>query len=269
MKWQNYESMLNQYDYKNSTNHISLPRIYGNLLEIPVSLPDDDLLERLGAKGNKLARDIWEEIVKQSHSRGELFILDIHPERIVIFKEALISVIERLKELYPKVWIAQIGDIYEWWEEKKGFSVKLKSESDGVFEVDVQCSPRATLLVRSDKLENDHFFQGFSIVKERKFAIKSQRRPVIGIPRDSSRGLANFLKNEGFIYEVGEGKEEYSLYLDNFSKFSEDDEMKALNIIHESNSSLIRFWRWPNNCGSCFSVTGDIDSITIYDFANR
>ena len=84
-----------------------------------------------------------------------------------------------------------------------------------------------------------------------------------------SEELGNFLKNEGFIFEASEEKEQYSFYLDNFRTFSEDDEMKALEIINDDNSPLIRFWRWPNNCRSCFSVTGDIDSITIYDFANR
>ena len=149
MNLQNYESMLNQYDYKDSSNHISLPRDCGNLLEIPVSLPDDDLLERVGVKGNGLAEEIWGGILAQTYLRGELFALQLHPERIFLFREALVSTIETSRQLSPRVWIARMSDIFKWWEEKKDFSVKLNRKSDGEFEVDVKCSPRATVLVRS------------------------------------------------------------------------------------------------------------------------
>jgi hypothetical protein len=269
MNLQNYESMLNQYDYKNSSNHISLPRDHGNLLEIPVSLPDDDLLERLGVKGNGLAEEIWGGILVQTYLRGELFALQLHPERILLLREALVSMIETSRQLSPGVWIATMGDIYKWWEEKKTFSVNLNEKGNGVYEVDAECSAQATLLLKSNGFENGKFYNGFDVVKEHRFSIKSKTRPVIGISEISPSELREFLRNEGFIFEPGNEKERYSVYLDRFKTFSEKDETEALRIIHNTNSPLIRFWRWPLGYKSALAITGDIDDLTSVDFFLR
>jgi hypothetical protein len=266
VKWQNYESMLNQYDYKNSSSHVSLPRIHGSLLEIPVSLPDDDLLERLGVKGNGLAKEIWGEILAQTYLRGELFALQLHPERIFLFGEALVSLIESSRQFSPRVWIARMSDIFKWWAEKKTFSVNLDEKGNGIYEVDAECSTQATILVKSNGFENGKFYNGFDIVKERRFSIKSKTRPIIGIPENSPSELREFLKNEGFIYEINENKGQYSVYLNNFRDFSEKDELKALEIINRGESPLIRFWRWPFGYKSAVTITGDIDALTSADF---
>ena len=269
VKWQNYENMLNQYDYKDSLSHISLPRIYGNLLEIPVSLPDDDLLERLGVKGNGLAEEIWGGILVQTYLRGELFALQLHPERILLLREALVSTVETSRQLSPRVWIATMGDIYKWWAEKKSFSVNLNEKGNGVYEVEAKCSAQATVLAKLNGFENGKFYHGFDIVKERRFSIKSKTRPIIGIPESSPAELREFLKNEGLIYEINGNKEQYSTYLDNFRDFSEKDELKALDIINKADSPLIRFWRWPSGCKSALTITGDIDALTSMDFFSR
>jgi hypothetical protein len=47
-------------------------------------------------------------------------------------------------------------------------------------------------------------------------------------------------------------------------------EQKALSReIEQSDTPLIRYWRWPNQARSAVSVTGDIDAITINDFILR
>ncbi len=269
-KWQHYETSLNQYNYKNSDKYRSLPRFRSDILELPVSLPDDDLLiDRLGIKDGKTLFQIWSKILRAAYIRGELLVLQFHPERIPIFRDSLESILQTAKELYPKVWISSLSDIYEWWKEKENFTVQLNCKGNREYEVDVSCSPRATLLVRSNYLEKEQFYNGFRLIRERTFLMKSPKCPVIGIPKDSSPELLPFLKNEGFVFEISEQKEQYSLYLDNFTKFSEKDEMKALEIIDNSNFPLIRFWRWPDKCKSCLSITGDIDSITLYDFFDR
>ena len=269
MKWRNYEGMLNQYDYKNSLSHISLPRDHDNLLEIPVSLPDDDLLERLGVKGNGLAKEIWGGILAQTYLRGELFALQLHPERIFLFREALVSMIETSRQLSPRVWTARMSDIFKWWEEKRTFSVNLNEKGNGVYEVEAKCSAQATVLAKLNGFENGKFYHGFEIVKEHRFSLKSQRRPVIGIPIESSQKLVQFLRNEGFIFEPGNEKERYSVYLDRFKTFSEKDETEALRIIHSTNSPLIRFWRWPFGYKSVLTITGDIDALSSADFFLR
>ena len=253
---------------KRLADRISLPRVYERLLEIPVSLPDDDLLERLGAN-NVLACKVWEEILRQTHSRGELFTLQLHPERILIFKEAITSLLQSTRELFPRVWIPRLSEIYDWWEEKKGFSIELNVNQDGVYEVKARCSPRGTILARSNGFKDGKFYDGFQIINQRRFLIKSEKRPVIGIPVESPRELVEFLTNEGFIFETGDERERYSVYLDTFKTFSGYDETKALRVIHSTNSPLIRFWRWPAGYKSALTITGDIDALTSMDFFLR
>jgi peptidoglycan/xylan/chitin deacetylase (PgdA/CDA1 family) len=265
-KLRNYENMLNQYQYKCSSGYLSLPRYDDGLLEIPVSLPDDDLLERLGLTGTDVIEEIWMRIFEQSYTRGELFNLQLHPERILIFKDVLVSIVDRVRGLIPGVWVCQVGDIWKWWEEKQGFYVDVSSVGNGVYEVDVKCSPRGTLLIRSNSLKSSQFYSGFSIQNERKFKMKTGKAPIIGIPKDSPFKLIDFLNNEGFIFEMNEDTDKYSLYLNRLKNFSEENEMKALETIHNSKSPLIRFWRWPNECQSALSITGDIDALTLIDY---
>jgi hypothetical protein len=177
--------------------------------------------------------------------------------------------IEISRQLSPGVWIATMGDIYKWWAEKKTFSVTLNEKVNGVYEVEAKCSAQATVLAKLNGFENGKFYHGFDIVKERRFSIKGQRRPVIGIPNESSPELVEFLRNEGFIFEPGNEKEKYSVYLDRFKTFSEKDETEALRIIHSTNSPLIRFWRWPGGYKSALAISGDIDALTSVDFFLR
>lgn len=268
--WQQYQAMLNQYNYKHSDNYISLPRFINNILEIPVSLPDDDLLiDRLGINDEKVLAQIWGEILEQTYTRGEIFTIQLHPERISYCKETLETLLQIAHDSKPKIWVTPLRSVYEWWEEKNRFTVRLNGIGDDGYKIEVDCSPRATMLVRSPYLEKEDFYNGYSIIKERTFWIKSQKRPIVGIPKDSSQELIQFLKNEGYIFEMSENKKKYSLFLDKFTTFSEKDENKALDMIHSANSSLIRFWRWPNGYKSAFAITGDIDCLTIFDFFLR
>jgi len=265
----NYQRMLDQYNYRSSSDCLSLPKFSNDLLEIPVSLPDDDLVERLGLRDSNAVTEIWAAILRKTHSQGELFTLQLHPERIFMFKDSLNSIIRSTKELVPRVWITSLNNIYKWWKEKYKFTVELTSIGNGKYEVDVNCSPRATLLVRSPDFENDQFIDGYTHVKQRTLLIKSPTRPILGIPKYSARNLVQFLKNEGFVFEVSEEEEVYSVYLAQFADFSEENEMEALEIIHSTDLPLVRFWRWPDGCRSALAITGDIDGLTLIDFFLR
>ncbi|MFX0200733.1 MAG: polysaccharide deacetylase family protein, partial [Candidatus Hodarchaeota archaeon] len=262
----NYQLMLRQYNYKSSSNWLCLPKLKDDFTEIPVSLPDDDLLERLGLRDSKAVTEIWVAILHKTHSRGELFTLQLHPERILVLEDSLKSIIQIAKELQPGVWIASMNDICNWWREKEGFSIQVENKANFQYQVNANCSAKATLLVRSNHLPGDEFYNGYKLIDGRRFFINSRKRPVVGIPKNSPHELIGFLKNESFIFEMSEEKNKYSVYLDSFHNFSEKDEKKALEIIHASDQPLIRFWRWPNECKSCLAITGDIDSITLYDF---
>ncbi len=92
----------------------SLPRMNRALVEVPVSLPDDDVLvdrERL-APEKVLA--VWSKILEASHARGELFVLQLHPERIFELGGILEALIQKAKAMRPPVWIASVGEVAGW-----------------------------------------------------------------------------------------------------------------------------------------------------------
>lgn len=265
-----YQTMLDQYNSKHSGNYISLPRHLNGVLEIPVSLPDDDLLiDRLGISDEKVITKIWSEILEQTYSRGELFTLQLHPERISQCKAALEKLLKISKASEPKIWIASLDAICDWWKEKDNFTVRITDKNESGYKVEFNCSPRATLLVRSSDLKKEKFYNDYKVVNENTFWIKSQRRPVVGIPEDSPEQLSNFLKNEGIIFEKAANTENYSIYLKKIKNFSTEDEITILNEIHSTKLPLVRFWRWPGGCRSALSITGDIDALTSVDFFSR
>ena len=64
-------------------------------------------------------------------------------------------------------------------------------------------------------------------------------------------------------------KDDFAVYLDNYSTFNSDLETELLAIINSAPCPLVRFWRWPNKAKSAFAISGDVDSITIFDFFRR
>jgi peptidoglycan/xylan/chitin deacetylase (PgdA/CDA1 family) len=264
----NFQNMLNQYNCKSSTEYIALPRFYNNILEIPVSLPDDDLLtDRLGIKDEKILAQTWNEILIQTYSRGELFTLQLHPERIPLYKEILRNLIETIDNSYPKVWLTSLSSIAEWWNEKEGFWMDICKKGIDEYAIRVHGSKRATVLVKTN--ENGNFFNEYSVIDKNSFTIRSSKRPTIGISKNSSPNLIKFLKNEGFVFEIPGDENNHSIFLNDLEVFNEDDEIKVLQKIDHTPSPVVRFWRWPNGCRSAVAITGDIDSLTSTDFFLR
>lgn len=264
-----YKKMLDRYEYRSSDSHISLPRFHENILEIPVSLPDDDLLERLGVNNPHPSTKIWGNILKKTYSRGELFTLQLHPERILIFREPLQNLLNSLNHFEPKIWVASLNSIFKWWEEKKEFSATLTRTKYSEYEIEINCTPRASILIRPHSPKKDAFYNGYSLIKNRRFRIKTHKKPIVGVSKDSAPELFQFLKNEGFIFEKSQERDSFSVFLEDITNLDEKDNLKILEMIHETEFPLLRFWRWPNECRSALSITGDIDCITLTDFLSR
>jgi len=270
--WKTYQKILTQYKPYNAKNYSVRPTSKYNLVEIPVSLPDDDILiDRLGITEKEIIKNIWGKILKETYRQGELFTLQLHPERINLCTDVLESILKQAKKLNPSVWITSLGEIAEWWREKKDFSLEIEEQQKNRYQVRAKCSKRATILVKNSEVTNPKkdFFDGYEIVESNRFFIESSTKPVVGIPENSPIALLNFLREEGIPFEVSDKKNEYGIYLGKFDNFSELDGKEVLNAINHSSSPLVRFWRWPEKTRSALTITGDIDAITAIDFIIR
>lgn len=93
----------------------------GNLLEIPVSFPDDEMLvERLRLSDAGQIAGYWIAAFEQCHARGEAFVLQLHPERFPLCAAALERVLDHVERLGPAVWRASLSDVATWWRSQHG-----------------------------------------------------------------------------------------------------------------------------------------------------
>jgi len=268
----NFNRLFDFYKPHRIEDYISLPRFDSGLVEIPVSIPDDEMIiERLGVLDEKIIGDIWLDILENIYERGELFILSLHPERIDHCEMGLREILSRAGEFDPPVWVATLKEIAGWWIEKDRFTFNIEPEGDNRYRVKADCSARATILVK--KLDVDRpsepLFDDYRVIAARDFTVESPVRPVIGLAAGSSVYAVNFLKSEGFIVDTDSRRGSCVLYLDGLKEFTEADEKKLSARIEKSGAPLLRFWRWPDRAKSALSVTGDIDSITLTDFVLR
>ena len=96
----------------------SLPSIRGDLVDIPVSLPDDDILvDREGFPPERVS-EIWEKMLAQCHQKGELFTLQLHPERIYELRTVLERLIDKAKSFDPPVWLTSLSGIARWTRQR-------------------------------------------------------------------------------------------------------------------------------------------------------
>ncbi len=253
--------------------YLSLPKKENGLIEIPVSLPDDEtIIERLGITDEMQICEIWLEILRKIYSRGELFILSLHPERIDYCETALLEILRKSRELKPQLWVATLKEIAEWWKEKINFNIEMRPLGEGKYQVRASCSDRATVLVRNARVDvpAHEWMDGYLTIDKRNFILESEKRPVIGVGAKTSPAAIAFLKSEGYIVEEGGNPDDYGIYLDNLKQFNDTDEKPLSQKIEAySDAPLLRYWRWPYKSRSALSVTGDIDSITLSDFVFR
>ena len=270
--WREYNRLLDYYMPLNAEEHLSLPRFINGFVEIPVSMPDDEaMVDRLGITGGKEISKIWLDILRKTYNRGELFTVQLHPERISFCETALVDVVQEARKIDPQIWVATLREIAEWWNERTDFTLEVDSRDDGKYTVKADCSKRATLLFKNCEADvpTIEWANGYRSISARDFVLESPTRPVIGVSPDSSPEAVKFLETEGFIVEQSNQTSNYRLYFSDLAQFTEADEKSLSERIEQANAPLLRYWRWPNQARSALSITGDIDSITLTDFTLR
>jgi len=270
--WREYENVIEYYTPRDAEKFLALPRIEEGIVEIPVSLPDDEaLIDRLGIKSAKEIARIWCNIASSTYRRGELFVIQLHHERISLVRSALLAVLAQARRVKPPVWIAGLGEIARWWKEKQGFSFEMTPLGSDKYRIKARCSERATILVNNCSVDDGIPWLSPDCWRtdKREFVVEASRPPVIGVAPETAPAAVNFLKSEGFLVEKSREPRNAGIYFSDLTNFSINDEKKLSEAVNNSPVPLIRFWRWPLGARSALAVTGDIDSITLKDFLWR
>ncbi len=267
---QAYQQAIGFYKPWSSAEHSSLPLVRGEIIEIPVSLPDDEMLvERLKAGSAQIA-EVWTRILYQTHARGELFTLQLHPERADICAPALRRVLSEARALSPPVWIACLYEVAEWWKQRRMVRVDVERRGQGRYDIVIHGPTQVSALVRSAHVmgKSETWGNGYQLVRAHHFSVSSDSRPFIGVSVRTSRSLVDFLQQQGYLVETSERSAEYSVYLD-FPEFGEGEGKGLLEEIEAAQSPLVRINPWPGNVRSALAITGDIDALTLWDYGSR
>lgn len=89
------------------------------ILEIPVSLPDDEMLiDRLHITRPDVLAQVWRQMLDHTYAVGGLLNLQLHPERFYLVAEALRNVLNAGRSKNPRVWITSLTEIHRWWKRK-------------------------------------------------------------------------------------------------------------------------------------------------------
>jgi len=81
------------------------------LIRIPVSLPDDDVLVDRDRCSPDAVHALWSAMLERSHQLGEIFVLQLHPERASELAGALSRLLAQARELSPPVWIPTLAQV--------------------------------------------------------------------------------------------------------------------------------------------------------------
>jgi len=269
--WSAYQRALTFYVPWLAKERLAVPRLHKNIVEIPVSLPDDEMLiDRFNDSENSHVRQAWTRILQQTHARGELFTLQLHPERIFLCLESLSTVLSQARQLQPPVWIARLDEIAAWWQSRCAAEVTINEIGSDTYRVSVDGPDGTALLARGVEINGpgEPWAEGYQLMHCHQVVIRCKRRPFVGLAPNTSPVLVDFLRQQGFITEISLDSQRYSIYFDRLD-FVTGDERAVYKQIEASNCPLVRLNRWPDGAHSALAVTGDIDALSVWDYIWR
>ncbi len=101
------------------------------------------------------------------------------------------------------------------------------------------------------------------------FSSPGERRGTVGLSVRCAAEVEVFLREEGFLAERTSVPDEHAVFIDGYPTLSGGDEAALLSEIEASPNAVLRLWRWPDRKRSAFTISADVDSITLMDFVRR
>lgn len=262
-----YELALKLYAAIAADTVAVIPRLREGLVDIPVAIPDDEILvERLKVTG-EAATAQWLRVLDFTYARGDLFTVQLHPERIDELGEALAATLTDARRRRPSVWIARLDEIAAWWLRRSRFSLRVTRIGDARYRVRFDSDKDATLLVRGPLGAQSPWYGQDALCRVPEFVAESTRKPIVGMSCRTPSSIGRFLAEEGLPFEVSDDPGAYGAHLN--VAHETWTEAEVLDAIDRAPGPLVRIGRWPGGARSALAVTGDIDALTLQDFALR
>jgi peptidoglycan/xylan/chitin deacetylase (PgdA/CDA1 family) len=271
----------NLYHIDSAESRPALPRFRDRCLDIPITGPDDEmLLDRFRVKKKAKIAEIWMNVLKKTHERGEMFHLLFHPERFPQIREGIKEIMDGLKKFDQPAWVASLMEITQWWRQRQTLSFEHEPTGDSRVMTWIKVPERGVMLVKAQGTQappaKGAFFGSYVQARpagrrngRQAFLDAGQRKGTIGLSARCPAEMEMFLREEGFLVETSTRPEEHAVFLDGPRAFSRKDEAAVLGEIENSPFPVLRLWRWPDGKRSSFTISVDVDSVTLMDFVRR
>lgn len=265
-----FETIGGFYQPTLAQSSLSLPFYEETILEIPVSVPDDlQMRDGLDYTPEEILASLLKTF-KQIHQRGELFNLMFHPELASLLIEPFVEVLNGLQNIQDRVWIARLKDISGWWKEKDDQKINIE-RSDGEFHLVIEPQQRATML---QKGLNNHFLtsdwdENYQRILEKRIVLSKDYLPLIGVSLDSPDWVTEALSRKGYIVVNLEDWVDCTIKVNNQFLNGCNNSVEFISSIEELDVPLLRFWPWPDGCRSALCLSGDLDALSLIDYATR
>ena len=276
-----YEKSLELFQAIECTTYTLRPYFAGQLLRIPTSIPDDEMLfDRLRISATREIGRIWSSIMQHVYDLGGIYVLNLHPERAALCKQSLVALLSYTRDRPLPIWVTSLRNVAQWWKERSQFRLNIIPQAPNRWQIEATCTPRATLLARHLVVEDQPTTPWYGVdvhVPSHRFSVHAAKCPCIGLSPQTSQELEDFLFEQGYPFVRCSELDAhlYACYLDipeglgTTRKEQVQRKSGLLQQIEELKAPLIYYGYWPNGCRAALSITGDIDSITIQDFFRR
>jgi peptidoglycan/xylan/chitin deacetylase (PgdA/CDA1 family) len=266
-----YERALDFYGSRPAEEHPVVPWREGGLIRIPYCLPDDEaVVDRLGLDCDQIAA-VWLRVLRATRARGELFTVAVHPERIDACARGVTAVLHAARTGSPPVWIARHDEIARWWRDRMETDLVVSPAAPGWIRVRTHGPAGLTLLARNVAVAGRTApWMGDTVrIGGTEVEVEARpRRPFIGVHDSCPDSVSQFLREQGYIVEAARSDGDHACFVQR-DHFDLDDRLPLLAQIEGGSFPLLRLGRWPSGAASVLSVTGDVDALTIGDYASR
>ncbi len=281
MQKSGYKKSLALFQAVPCSTYALRPHFEGALLRIPTSIPDDEMLfDRLHITNPEQVGSIWRKVMQRVYNLGGLYTLNLHPERAVLCKRALDTLLSFAHNLALPVWVVRLTEVAGWWNERSQFRLNITSLASHQWRVEASCTPRATLLVRHLNVEDPPILPWFGNdvrIENHHFTVKAPKCPCIGLSERTPEEVVDFLHEQGypFIRCSQAEADKYAFYLDLPEGLGNtlQEQLRRRCVLVEQIEQLegpfVHFGCWPDGRRAALGVSGDIDSVTIQDFFLR
>jgi peptidoglycan/xylan/chitin deacetylase (PgdA/CDA1 family) len=258
-----YDRALAMYDAADGRLVTSRPSVVDGLVQIPVVIPDDEMLvDRLHLPGWACAR-VWRSIFDTTHARGDLFTMQIHPERIDRSAPAVAAVLQHALASTERVWFARLDEIADWWIARNACEVEIRPLDDQQAEFVVLGDPRVRMSLVGGSgpaaPETSH---------RRRMVLSTDPFPMVAVEPGTPDGVRRSLRDDGYLVDSRWPSPTCAVKLPRTTDVNDELAIRR-RITAPENPPVLALDRWPDGHQSALAVTGDIDALTVQDFWHR